>query len=259
MNELIQMQSIDSIVSSYHYAVEKIHSAYDELKMARDTISKALGGKDLWHTLAVTMSDNRESVLKSLLESSWRYIIEQTGVKNVMTEKRNMELKAQFRDGDLPEFTFEAVISMLDSLRSDVGTMMRESVKEVFETLRPCLSKYKTNTEFAVGKKAILEYIFYVWKGPTWHDVHFEEDSQTLTTLDNVFHLLDGKGVAKYPTDLKTVVKQTHANKEWKCETEYFKCKWFKKGSFHIEFKRLDLVDELNKIAGGTRLKERAV
>jgi hypothetical protein len=39
------------------------------------------------------------------------------------------------------------------------------------------------------------------------------------------------------------------------CETKYFKVKWFKKGTLHIEFKRLDLLSELNRIGGGNRLK----
>jgi hypothetical protein len=31
--------------------------------------------------------------------------------------------------------------------------------------------------------------------------------------------------------------------------------KWYKNGNCHIEFKRMDLVAELNKRAGGNRLK----
>jgi len=260
---LIPRQTIGAMVTAYDKAVSEIHAAYDSMATARRVMDGAFGQKELWPTLNDTLRDRRDPALRNLKVAAWKYVVEQTGVKNVMTEQRVANLKAQFKSGELPDFTFDAVISMLDSLRCDVGTLMTESVKEVYELLRPRVignrQRYKTNSEYEVGDKAILENVFYVWKGATWHDVHFQEDSQTLTSLDNVFHLLDGKGVAKHPKDLKTAVKMAHEAKEWQCETEYFKCKWYKKGSFHIEFKRTDLVNELNRIAGGARLKQAEV
>ena len=259
MNELIGRQTINSMVTAYNVAVSNINVAYNNLASARDVMEKAFGSKELWYTMASTMADKRSTVLRELLTASWKYVIEQTDVKAVMTEQRIMDLNKQLKSGELPPFTFDEITTMLVALRGDVGTLMEESVKEVFELLRPRVvgsrQRYKTNSEYEVGRKAILEYIFTVWSGPTWHDVNFEDSNQTLTSLDNVFHLLDGKGVAKYPNDLKTVVKIAHDKKEWACETEYFKCKWFKKGSFHVEFKRMDLVAELNRIASGNRIK----
>ncbi|WP_459933881.1 DUF4942 domain-containing protein [Fundidesulfovibrio butyratiphilus] len=43
--------------------------------------------------------------------------------------------------------------------------------------------------------------------------------------------------------------------RKWKsfcgCETSYFQCKWFKNGNLHIVFKRLDLLEKLNRIGAG--------
>lgn len=257
--ELISRQTIDSMVASYNHAVAKIEEGYDALGEARDTMNLAFGASELWFTMASTLADKRHQVRKELLIASWKYVVEQTGVKNVMTEARTKELTEQFKKGDVPEFTVEAVTSMIQNLRGDVGTLLDESVKEVFEWLRPRVvgnrERFKTNSEYEVGKKAILTYIFTVWSGSWGSDLQFNEDSQVLTGIDNVFHLLDGNGVAKHPKDLKTVVKYAHNKGEMDCETEYFKCKWHKKGTFHIEFKRLDLVAELNRVAGGNRLK----
>jgi hypothetical protein len=38
----------------------------------------------------------------------------------------------------------------------DAGAFIEETVKEVFEYLRSRNSRYKTNTEFEIGKRAIL-------------------------------------------------------------------------------------------------------
>ncbi|MEA1875793.1 MAG: DUF4942 domain-containing protein [Bacteroidota bacterium] len=53
-----------------------------------------------------------------------------------------------------------------------------------------------------------------------------------LTALDSVMSGLDGQG-----------------------ETEYFKFKCFKNENLHLKFKRLDLLNLFNKLAGNTHLR----
>ncbi len=80
---------------------------------------------------------------------------------------------------------------------------------------------------------------------------------RNLAALDNCFHLLDGRGVAKYPEDAVTKINEAIGDKQWECETEYFAFHRYKKDSMHICFRRLDLVRRLNKLAGGNRLKNK--
>jgi len=187
-------------------------------------------------------------------------VIDQTGVRQVMTQERTNEVKKQLDDGNLPPFTDQNVTDMIRHLRGDLGTMMEESVKEVFEWLRPHAyghrKGYKTNTEFEIGERVILSHVFDSWfTGTKYYRLSVDEQNATLNSLDNVFHLLDANGVVQYPADLKTIVKAAVKAEEWACETDYFECKWYKKGTFHVRFKRMDLVAKLNQIAGGARLK----
>jgi len=69
---------------------------------------------------------------------------------------------------------------------------------------------------------------------------------------------MDGKGPIKYPGDMTTQIQATIQDKKDTCETEYFKCKWYMKGTLHLEFKRMDLVEKLNKMVGGNRLRKEA-
>jgi len=79
---------------------------------------------------------------------------------------------------------------------------------------------------------------------------------QYLQALDNVFHLLDGKGVAKYPFNLPTLLGDKIRNtRDTTLETPYFSCKWFKNGNLHLKLKRLDLVQQINQKAGENRVK----
>ena len=66
--------------------------------------------------------------------------------------------------------------------------------------------------------------------------------------LENVFSLLDGQGVNHYPDDIITRINAACKEKHKTLEDHYFKLKWYKNGNLHVEFKRLDLLDRLNRI-----------
>ncbi len=54
----------------------------------------------------------------------------------------------------------------------------------------------------------------------------------------------------KWPGDVVTKINEAVRDKKWEAETEYFKLKWYKVGTLHIEFKRMDLVAKMNALAG---------
>jgi hypothetical protein len=47
---------------------------------------------------------------------------------------------------------------MLEGTLANTSTFIEEAVQEVFEYLRPRNSRYKTNTEFEIGKRVILSW-----------------------------------------------------------------------------------------------------
>jgi hypothetical protein len=75
--------------------------------------------------------------------------------------------------------------------------------------------------------------------------------------LDNVFHLLDGKGAIKtHYGALYNAVKKAGENHETAGTTEYFEFKAYKNGNLHLKFRRMDLVKKLNAMAANRELKE---
>jgi hypothetical protein len=66
-----------------------------------------------------------------------------------------------------------------------------------------------------------------------------------LKDLDNIFHLLDGRGAVKYACDLVTAIETSD---KFTAETEYFAAHWYKNGNLHLIFKRMDLADKLAQI-----------
>ena len=176
---------------------------------------------------------------------------------DVMTQARLKEFEAQIESDTAPDITADVVMSTLLGLRGDVDKMLTEAVQEVYDWLRPhkAYNIYKTNSEFKVGKKVVMDYcIDYQRYGSSAYTSFSHHKEQNIRSLENVFHLLDGNGIVEYPGDFLTAIKNAISHKEWQCETEYFRAKWFKKGTLHIEFKRLDLINELNRIGGSGQL-----
>ena len=265
--DLIKWQPIHAMIEAYGQAQTKIKQGFSMLEEAKEYMS-AFGE----HNRLFDRIDNydicngaTQKSLATIKKEAWRGIIDKTQIRNLMTEKRVAELDTQLYDNSesetLPELTGENVQAFIENLSGNMSTLLTETLVEVFDILRPSRSEYKTNTEYEIGERVILNHMIEYDK---WRctSLNYSWAEQRLRCIDNVFHLLDGKGPIKWPGDLVTTVKQAIGNyqtkdRKWSCETEYFSSKWFKKGSFHIRFKRLDLLAELNKRAGGNRLRKR--
>lgn len=133
-----------------------------------------------------------------------------------------------------------------------IDDMMGEAVAEVFEFLRPRNDHYKTNSELEIGPKVILTCV-ETWFSGGFHVRHWW--SQRLTAMENVFTALDGKGAVSktYYSALENAIKAAPVG-----ETPYFAYKCFKNGNLHLQFRRPDLLQRLNQIAGGRRLRPAA-
>lgn len=258
--DLIRHVPINSFIESYQMAVKEVDEAFNHLAAAKRHLQYIYGENESRWRVEVLKShqnycnleraalDNKQAMKKTM----WSYIIEKTQIRHLLTEKKQQELDRMIENETLPEVEADTIRAFISNLACNLPNLFKEACCEVFDMLRPPRSEYKTNTEFEIGSKVIMNYMIDYSFGSCMLEYRRE---QSLINLDNVFHLMDGKGSVKYPHDLVTAIKGAIREKRWDVETEYFKCKWHKKRSLHITFKRLDLVQELNRVAGGNRIK----
>jgi len=197
-----------------------------------------------------------EAATKRMRSDMWRYVLQQTRVFEMCSEKQRKDFDKQLADGTLPELTVPNVYKLVENLGDNLPRMFAEAVVETFRWLKPGFKwdNYKTNAGHELGRKVIRSYVMESCYRGGMRVMYGRE--QSVQAMDNVFHMLDGKGVSRYPGNLLTAMKQAgEVDKVNECETEYFRCKWFKNGNLHIEFTRQDLVDELNRRAGDGSLK----
>jgi len=258
MQELIEHQTITAIVENVELAKADVRKAFDLLKGAKARLNAVLGHSNYYDTIIPSGSrwddytfngQGTDEALKLITQNAWTYILAQTGLNHFMTQKRQTELREQIKNNELPPLTVENIVGTLQGLAGKIDGLLLESVKEVFEWLRPWRSELKTNQKWKVGPKVIITYgcernYSGGFRLNCRDDGHFR-------ALGNVFSLLDGKGVLKYPDDFYSRFNEgmKAAGRGDKHEDEYFQCKCFGNRNLHIKFKRLDLVAKLNKTA----------
>jgi len=200
--------------------------------------------------------DNADETAKELRRAAWRNIVERLQMRKAMSVAAWDAFEKSMRTEDPPPLTAEILDGMVRQYRHDLPTMLEDSVKEVFNWLRPPSSEYKTNTEFEIGKWVIRENMIRR-SYSTWGVNYYYR--QNLIALENVFNLLAGKPSrdvpGKYCSQLEKIIDAIELCDRCAGETEHFKFRGFRKGTLHLEFKNMDHVKRLNAIAGGARLK----
>ena len=262
MTELIEHQKAEVIVENVDQAKREVEQAFRLLHSAKSRLTATLGGSldSLWSGNLSQYGDNLLDQVKDshklITQQGWRYVLKQAQIESYMTEKRQKEISEQIEKNP-PELTVENIQSTLEGLAHRANGLLEESIREVFDWLRPRQDKWgvgalKTNKRFSVGPRVIV----YGVEKSYGHGFRCYYRDANFRALGNVFSLLDGRGVLHYPEDFLTKLTAglSQAETGGLIETEYFRLRPYLNGNLHIEFRRLDLLKRLNQIGGGSDL-----
>ena len=183
---------------------------------------------------------------------AWDVLVDKLGIKNVMSVAKRKAFDEQLKSGTLPPVSEQTITATLIGLVDQAADFATEAAREVFDLLRPRSGwggQYATNSAFRVGRRVILPYRVERRYGGDGYRVDYHRE-QELTAIDGVFHLMDGRGIMR--ENKGPLIKAINAtDTTGRGETEYFRFRCFKNRNLHIEFKRLDLVKQLNGLAAG--------
>jgi len=265
-------QTILQLVNAFNESASDIRRAAEFLESATSRLDTAFANDETTDKVQVRTRygravefDPQEAITRLRLEI-WSHLVDRLEVRRFLSVRRATELHQMLDDKSeekFPDITLENVLAFAQGLRSQVPQMLEEAVQEVFSWLRPPRSEYKTNTELEVGRRAILGYtVEWGWLGRGGKDEYGYRVSygreQQIRALENVFSALDGRGsvTETYNSKLADAIRASGAS--GKGETEYFRFKCYRNRNLHLEFKRLDLLERFNAIAGGMRLRPKA-
>lgn len=262
-------RNLPAMVASYEEAKREMTAGFAAIERARDIFNGAfaLGGHgDNYHQAELRIPTSRYSsrdhiepgscahALNRLRRSTWDVIVERIEYKRFASSERWKKLQDAIENDELPEPSMASINGFLNQQIHDLPTILEESVKEVFEFLRPRGERYKRNSEEEIPRKVILSYMLQGRRRVSygWGTVN---PSGRLLAMENVFHALDGRG--QISKAHKSEVEQ--AIEAGESETDLFAFSCYANNNLHLTFKRLDLLKRLNEIAGGKRLRKTKV
>lgn len=266
MTDLVKHATVTELVLVYQQAAADIVAGYRLVHEAEVRLNAAFTTEGSSSGLYVRDRSNFRGhfnepnvVLEILKRDTWRILVDRLDIKRALSNKAKAQLDNQLERGELPDITVDAVLGFAQAYMENLPRLLEEAIKEVFEMLRPRSSwgkKYKTNSEFEIGQRAILSLKIDEPKWSDFYQVRYH-CAQELTALENVFTALDGKGqmTRGWRSELHMAIEKCPLSGDGRGETEYFRFRACKNGNLHLEFKRPDLVKRLNEVAGGKALK----
>lgn len=257
--DVAKRETLATMIGTYQQATSMVVQAYTILEQAEKSLRAVFLDKPGYRFSTIERNSTdvgaiaSKAVIAKLKKDAWGVIVERMELRRLLSIQRRTELDSQIEKGELPDLTDENVLALFETSAANVNTYLEEAVQEVFEYLRPRSSRLKTNTEFELGKKVILTW--QVEKG--WDRGKFRVNyhrEKYITALDNVFHMIDGKGPIKsYHGPLYDAITDSP---DGTGATEYFRFRCCLNGNLHLEFMKPALVAKLNAVAGGNRLRK---
>ncbi len=245
--DLIASGSLRDLVQAYDRAITEANELVGRLRELQSKFVTPYIGKqgkyDYLEVYGLPTDSDLDRIPHKIRQMFWRHVIERSGVKNLMDHKRRQELSNQMKDLHLiPPFDYATVHSTLYGWAESSQDVFENMIQTTFKALLPYRHDgYKTNKRYKIGHK-LIKYGMSVFGGVSIHNEEMWRD------LDRVFCQLDGKRPSERSLDLVATINLADREGTRECETEYFKCKWFKNKNIHLEFKRLDLLQEFNRI-----------
>lgn len=144
-------------------------------------------------------------------------------------------------------------MQIIGGMIGNVKQYATDVIIEAFEVMRRKSDGYKsTGQAWMIENKVVLGWMIESkYTGGGFHAC-YHKGADDMRTIENAFLMLDGKGPGKEYNSLLQIAIEASTTGEG--ETEYFRFRCHKNRNLHLWFKRMDLVTEMNKAAGGEKV-----
>ncbi len=236
--ELIKSISIENLLSQRNAIEERITKAQEVISEA-EKIAQAsqvkhaafllYSGGSYFHNI---FSDNGvPKFMRELDARIWDHLLAETGMKSFMCASARKQWSDDLEKGVHPPLTIENIAATFSNIHHSRQRMLEEGILESFRKLS---WDYKTNSPRMFGKRIIFGSL--------------NSSCDRIDDLLRVFYIFDGKPEPEYRHRISERISVRRNKGQDSCENEFIKLRWFKKGSGHLTFKRLDLVKKCNEI-----------
>lgn len=253
--DVICSTSIERTVNGRNAALAQIEALIHQLNDI-STLTRSIGGKTAldWamkqdFRCGCWLMEKPATAMKvitcNLDRSIWRDLMKKSGTLSIMDAQAREQWCNRLEKDDIPAISEENIFSTFEQLHQSKNDVFERGVINVFKGLS---WDFKTNSPFKFDKKIIVVGLV---KCDRWgFGLSGGRQRDRLADLERMLVILDGKPIPDNRADVtRRLDDHIHENRSsQQYEDEWFKIKYFQKGTAHITFKRAELVDKLNDI-----------
>lgn len=253
--DVICSTSIERIVTGRNAALTRIESLISELDDISILTHDIGGGTvqewgmreghhyDCWFTEKPVKA--MKAMTRNIDRRIWRDLMNKSGMLSLMDAQARDEWHKSLEKDDIPAISEDNILSTFEQLHQSKGEVFERGVINVFKGLS---WDYKTNNPCYFGKKIIVNNLV---KYDKWgYSLSWGWRRDQLADLERMLFLLDGKTIPdnRHDVTIRLMDFIRDNPRQQVFEDDLFTIRLFQKGSGHITFKRMDLVEKMNDI-----------
>ncbi|CAM6644857.1 TPA: DUF4942 domain-containing protein [Klebsiella quasipneumoniae subsp. similipneumoniae] len=252
--DVICSTSIERIVTGRNTALAQIEVLMQQLSDISVLTDSIGGGKanewgmrqyryDCW--LMEKPETAMKAITRNIDRGIWRELMQRSGMLSLMDAAAREQWYNSLEKEDIPVVSEANILSTFEQLHHNKQEVFERGIINVFRGLS---WDYKTNNPCYFGKKIIVNNLVKYDKWGCGLNWGCRRDQ--LADLERMLFLLDGKTIPDNRHDvtirLMDFIRDNPHQRVF--EDELFTIRYFQKGSGHITFKRMDLVEKMNDI-----------
>ena len=277
LNALVLPDKLGNMERFYNMSIKHMTEAFREIARA-ERYMKAGGFnlfagydsvmKPIMASAATNTKLAQANLVRELKKKAWEKVFNMMDFHRWLDKKQREEFMTEVARNSTIPFTAANIKGTAENVFLQRNKLFLKSLANVFELLcryaennRYHHEGWKTNSGYKINKKVIFPYgctwdkIMEYFTPPRWGGMH-----DFYTDLDRVLCVLAGKDFSKCVTighaleeRFEQIRKGECAETDRYCESDFFRIRFFKKGTVHLEFKDLDLLATFNKKAAEGR------
>jgi len=262
IKDVAQKDTIEAIVKDYNFRVnmgiKTIHNHFVNSKYVGAYFSLVVTGSG--NENFPTIQDKTNAFLDEIRHNYWEKVLSLPAFEKRLTEKKRKEFRETIKNNSDLEFTVSNVRAFFENLMHSYEDTLTDAIEELFDTMTSkhawdesfhCKNTHyyngwKTNDAFKVNKKVILPrfgidpYDYDKKRNKLYYNSY-----EKLDDIDKVMNYFDAKTGYLRMSEVAKKVNGTILMEDT-IESEYFKIRFYKKGTTHLTFKSEDIRRRFN-------------
>jgi hypothetical protein len=270
-NQVARQDVIENTVICYQNVLEAMKDAIKAVSKLKFYLDPFVQYDWLQDSVIKILTDSRKDkqilfndAIDEIKGLAWNHVFLKTKFQQFMTSRIKDDFHKFASTQGAMEFNAENIESMFDMLFMNRGKILEDCVTDVFDYMTKYDKKnkihwegWKTNDAYKVNRKVIFPYAISFddrFGGYSHFSLSYRSSSFSLHDIDKVMCFISGKKIDNIQTiqdslsDSFKRARNVYKNSAFDntAESTFFKMRYFKKGTLHLEFKDADLWERFN-------------